>query len=95
VDEEDDLNELFAAYEEQGIVIYMLDVNALARVSRDGDVPWFVEASSHCFLVRHRRTIIHDPRFYRRAHGGFGGVQLAGPSGHVHGGGHGGGGGGG
>jgi hypothetical protein len=83
LDEEDDLHDLFTSYEAEGILIYMVDLESLARAREEWDVPWFVEARSHCFVVRPRITVVHDPRFYRRAHGGFGGAHLL-PGGHVH-----------
>jgi hypothetical protein len=83
--EEDDLHDIFAAYEDAGIVIYMIDVESLAGGREGWDVPWYVEARAHGFVVRPRLTCVHDPRFYRRAHGGFGGTHLVPmPGGHVH-----------
>jgi hypothetical protein len=85
--EEDDLHDLFAEYEEAGIVIYLVDLASLAG-SPDSEgwvVPWYVEARDHCFIVRPRLTVVHDPLFYRRARGGFGGAHLLPvPGGHVH-----------
>jgi hypothetical protein len=86
--EEDDLNELFGEYEQAGIVIYLVDVDALARDgAAPGElrVPWFVQVQSHCLIVRPRHTVIHDPVFFRRSQGGFGGGHLLGiAGGHVH-----------
>jgi hypothetical protein len=85
LDEEDDLHDLFAEYEAAGIAIYLVDLDDLVRDRDDRDVTWYVQARSRFFHVRTRRTVIHDPLFYRRARGGFGGVHLVPvPSGHMH-----------
>ncbi|MGO8999921.1 MAG: hypothetical protein ACLQVI_41875 [Polyangiaceae bacterium] len=91
VDEEDDLHELFAEYEDAGIAIFLVDVQSIVRPREEWEAGWYVQATSHYFHVRRRMTVVHDPRFYGRARGGFGGAHLVPvPSGHVHGGIHGG-----
>jgi hypothetical protein len=85
LDEEDDLHELFAAYEAAGIAIYLVDLDSIVQDRWEGEVDWYVQARSHYFHVRSRRTVIHDPLFYARARGGFGGSHLVPvPSGHMH-----------
>ena len=75
--EEDDLNDLFASYTEQGIQIHMIDLATLARVREPGEDPWYVELPyAHPFVFRPRSTVVHDPCFYRRSPGGFGGASL-------------------
>jgi hypothetical protein len=68
LDEEDDLNELFAQYEEAGIAICLVDLHTLASAPER----W----AARYLEVRRRATVVHDPRFYRRSHGGFGGAHL-------------------
>jgi hypothetical protein len=80
--EEDDLNALFLAYQAAGIEIHMVDLSQLIGVREPvavgggggGYVHWYVYAGNR-FYVRPRTTIVHDKWFYRRAHGGFGGVH--------------------
>ena len=63
----------------------MVDLPSLARDRGDWYVPWYGGTSAHCFIVHHRLTVVHDPRFYGRARGGFGGAHLLPvPGGHVH-----------
>jgi hypothetical protein len=81
--EEDDLNELFLAYEEAGIEIDILDLGWLqgipARVAvYVGPYPhwwWWWGFGPYRFHCVHRWTVVHDPAFYGRARGGFGGVH--------------------
>jgi hypothetical protein len=85
--EEDDLNPIFAAYEAAGIELYMLDLDVLLQpVAMQYDQPvvgyyywgvWF--GPRYYFACGRRWTILDDPRFYTRAHGGFGGIH-SGPS---------------
>jgi len=75
-DEEDDLHDLFEAYASAGIALYVLDISTLARLREPGEEAWFVEMEGRRLSVRHRRTCVHDPAFYERAHGGFGGVHV-------------------
>jgi hypothetical protein len=90
--EEDDLNDLFASYASAGIAIHLVSVATLARHREPTADPWYVEIRLRPFVVRPRVTVCHDPRFYRRARGGFGGAHLMPvPNGHVHYGFHGGG----
>lgn len=92
--EEDDLNALFLEYQAAGIEIDLVDLDWFQ--SWAGGVPHWGERLGKCrYEVQHRPTLIGDPKFYARAHGGFGGI-LSVPSAHGgwasgHGGGHGGG----
>jgi hypothetical protein len=78
--EEDDLNDLFVAYRAAGIEIQMVDVQTLMGVEVAPPervwygTPWM---HAHVLIVEPRVTVVHDPWFYRRAHGGFGGVHGA------------------
>jgi hypothetical protein len=77
--EEDDLNALFVAYQAAGIEVHMVDLSQLTTVIEPPGtgtvgVPWYVNVQNR-FYVRTRRTVVHDEWFYRRAHGGFGGVH--------------------
>ena len=83
--EEDDLHDLFTAYEEAGILIYIVDLDSLAGTTDGWDDPWYVQARSHCLVVHPRLTVVYDPRFYHRSRGGFGGAHLLPSSGgYVH-----------
>jgi hypothetical protein len=75
---EDDLQETFLAYQHAGIQIYMVDLPSLSRELSPGPESWG-SLESHGFYVEVRPTILEDPRFYVRAHGGFGGAH-SGPS---------------
>lgn len=71
--EEDDLNELFASYQDSGIGISMVDlswVGEKAYLAR-----WSSELAPVYLHVVRRRTLMMDPAFYIRSRGGFGGVH--------------------
>jgi hypothetical protein len=74
--EEDDLNPSFAAWGDAGIELSMMDLADLERLPIDEPrvYPW---GFGRTFVVVPRPTLIHDPRFWARAHGGFGGVHAA------------------
>jgi hypothetical protein len=94
LDEEDDLNDLFADYEDAGIALHLVDLESIMRIREAGEPSWYVQAQARYFHIRRRMTAVHDPRFYARSRGGFGGLHLMPvPAGYVHGGGsfHGGG----
>jgi hypothetical protein len=76
--EEDDLNAVFLAYQEAGIEVHMVDVGQLAGVvvEQQPTTHWYIAVGNR-FYVRPRRVCVHDEWFYRRAHGGFGGVHGA------------------
>jgi hypothetical protein len=94
--EEDDLHEIFLAYQAAGIAISIVDLRWLADQAEDGGA---IDTTDERYTVEGRVTVVTDFNFYRRAHGGFGGVHGV-PSGHAwgggfsfgHGGSHGGGG---
>ena len=94
--EEDDLNEIFLTYQTAGIAISIVDLRWLENEGDDGGA---IDTTDERYTVDGRVTLVTDFNFYRRAHGGFGGVHGV-PSGHAwgggfsfgHGGGHGGGG---
>jgi hypothetical protein len=74
--EEDDLYAVFRAYQAAGITLVLMDLDVCAQpVARGRIDEVFV---SRTYICLERRTILDDPWFYRRAHGGFGGV-YAGP----------------
>ncbi len=66
--EEDDLNELFLGYQEAGIAIHMVGLLGLTG-GAGRSVFWSTLA------IGSRPTVVRDRRFFRRAHGGFGGVH--------------------
>ena len=93
--EEDDLHATFEAYEDAGITLTMVDLDALVSVRAAGG-RWHDFATWYRYVCYPRYTIIMDPAFYARARGGFGGIHGV-PGGHHpvvpgHGGGGGGGG---
>jgi hypothetical protein len=82
--EEDDLNELFATYQEAGITIFFACLDTIVREREPGEPGWWVAITSHIHVVIRRPTVVHDPRFYSRSHGGFGGAHMMPtPGGHV------------
>jgi hypothetical protein len=93
--EEDDLHATFLDYQDAGLLVAMVDLEFFADAAFEqpgGTIVWS-EAIPRCILrVRPRVTIIEQPGFYARAHGGFGGVHAGPPIGVGWGGWHGGGG---
>jgi hypothetical protein len=74
--EEDDLNDLLTRYHAAGVGVSMVDLGWLSAP----DLPPLREYfTAHTFVVERRETIVTDPHFYRRSHGGFGGMHT-GPS---------------
>jgi hypothetical protein len=87
--EEDDLHEIFLAYQEAGIALYIVDLSGLTRPSVPVWVPdrapeeqlvppseQFVE--ERFLWIQPRVTVLQDPYFYRRSRGGFGGAHEGG-----------------
>ncbi len=72
--EEDDLHETFAAYQESGITITMVDLRWLFAL--DNPARWDERRERNRLIIEPRVTLLQDEHFYRRAHGGFGGVQV-------------------
>ena len=70
--EEDDLNTIFYAYQQAGIVVHFVDLELLA--GRSPAVPWVEVLRQSEFVIAPRQTIIYDSAFYLRARGGFGGL---------------------
>ncbi len=91
--EEDDLQQTLLAYQAAGITVSMVDLPWLAGV--EGPARWRERLDGMLLTINPARiTVVDDPSFYRRAHGGFGGMHVfRGSHGHgLHGGGfHGGG----
>ena len=82
--EEDDLHEIFLAYQAAGIFLSMVDLAWINGQDSGGTAP--VDIIDERYTVEPRITIVTDFNFYRRAHGGFGGIHGV-PSGHGWGGG--------
>ncbi len=72
--EEDDLNDLFLAYQAAGIEMAMVDLGWL--VARPMAGRWDELLVSTGYRVYARRTLLDDPIFYARARGGFGGIHA-------------------
>jgi len=72
--EEDDLHPAFLAWQGAGIEMAMMDVDWLALPVNDLD--WNEVFVDQSVIVQPRTTIFGQPWFYRRAHGGFGGVRA-------------------
>ncbi len=70
--EEDDLNAVFHAYQQAGIVVHIVDLELLAKP----ELQWTPMLTSTEYLIVPRQTIIHDSGFYLRARGGFGGLSA-------------------
>jgi hypothetical protein len=83
--EEDDLRDIFLAYQDAGIRISMLDLDDILGAPPDGDL----RARAETLIIDPLRfTVVGDPSFYHRARGGFGGVHVIyggfSPGGHAH-----------
>lgn len=76
--EEDDLHLGFVEWQSAGVRIAMVDLDALERALPPGG--WGAVLEEDVLVVQPRITIIDEPGFYIRAHGGFGGIH-AGPGG--------------
>jgi len=78
--EEDDLQQTLLAYQRAGITVSMVDLGWLART--EDPARWDERLREVLLRISPDRiTVVDDPSFYVRAHGGFGGL-------HVYGGGH-------
>jgi len=72
--EEDDLHPSFMDWQNSGIRIAMVDLDLLERpLPPEG---WGVVFDDEVLVVMPRVTIIDEPGFYVRAHGGFGGIHA-------------------
>jgi hypothetical protein len=71
--EEDDLHDVFSAYQAAGIGIHLVDLSWLK--GRERTARWAEELAPRTHWVRPRVTLMQDPYFYSRARGGFGGVH--------------------
>ena len=75
--EEDDVHAAFAEYQAAGLTVAMMDLDVLGNPI---DAQAWDDQLRGCILdVKPRVTLIEQPTFYIRAHGGFGGFH-AGPS---------------
>ncbi len=72
--EEDDLHATFAAYAQGGIALYLVDLRWLAETT--SLAPAASDLESHALAIDPRVTLLDDPSFYARAHGGFGGIHA-------------------
>ncbi|WP_394824783.1 hypothetical protein [Pendulispora albinea] len=68
--EEDDLHFVFAAYQQAGIALHLVDLRMLAK--RKPGARWPSELAAYTLFVGRRATLLEDPKFYERARGGFG-----------------------
>jgi hypothetical protein len=86
--EEDDLHDIFTAYQDAGITVYLVDLDWLATQSCGPDFsvqvnaggfsnPYYSALWHRALFVRPREVCVHDPAFYARARGGFGGIHGA------------------
>ncbi len=74
--EEDDLHEVFLAYQAAGVTLHLVDLTwAEGRVS-SAPAPLQASLGGQVFIVHERTTILSSPLFYNRARGGFGGVHV-------------------
>lgn len=72
--EEDDLNGTFLGYQQAGLEMTMVDLHWIE--GRSMAVRWDEELHGSAFRVATRRTLLDDPVFFARAHGGWGGVHA-------------------
>jgi hypothetical protein len=71
--EEDDLHAAFAAYRDAGIELYVMDLASLTtELMADR---WNAVIAPYRYALVNRITILDNPHFYARAHGGFGGTH--------------------
>lgn len=68
--EEDDLHLTLRAYLDAGIEVYLVDLAWLSALKS-----WTVPDAQR-LLIPKRTTLLEDPAFYKRAHGGFGGIHA-------------------
>jgi hypothetical protein len=73
--EEDDLHEVFLAYENAGIAVSIADLNLLA-LAQPGPLWEEQRYVQPLYCDPNRVTIVSDPSFYFRARGGFGGPRV-------------------
>jgi hypothetical protein len=69
--EEDDLHDSFVAWTRAGVTVAMVDLESLAKPAVGAR--WDALLAENQLLVEPRVTILEEPSFYVRAHGGFGG----------------------
>ncbi|MFT3766941.1 MAG: hypothetical protein QM820_15695 [Minicystis sp.] len=85
--EEDDVHDVALDYQNAGIGLSLVDLEALASLggmeARVATPAWDSWLGDFCLHVELRTTILDDPTFYGRARGGFGGVRAA-PGGRIH-----------
>jgi hypothetical protein len=74
VAEEDDLTATFLGYERAGIAVALVDLDELAHVHPEDDWDELL-ARDHLTIVP-RPTVVLEPEFYARSHGGFGGIRA-------------------
>jgi hypothetical protein len=72
--EEDDLHAAFLEWERAGIGVAMMDLDLLARPLADSS--WEEVFVDRYLPIEPRITILGEPSFYVRAHGGFGGIHA-------------------
>ncbi len=72
--EEDDLHPAFLAWQRAGVEIAMIDLDWLSLPIADPD--WDEAFANQAVIVEPRTTVLGDGWFYRRSHGGFGGVHA-------------------
>jgi hypothetical protein len=73
--EEEDLHDAFLAYQEAGLMLSMVDIDFFDSIPLSPS-RWGLALRGCILEVRPRVTIIRQPWFYSRAHGGFGGVHA-------------------
>jgi hypothetical protein len=74
--EEDDLNQTFLEYPAAGIAIHFVDLNWLEEIEVAPEpTVWAQRLPEFTLYVGPRTTVVYDPGFYRRSHGGFGGLH--------------------
>jgi len=72
--EEDDVHVAFADYQAAGLTVAMMDLDVLGNPV--GAQAWDEQLRGCILDVRPRVTLIEQPTFYVRAHGGFGGFHA-------------------
>jgi hypothetical protein len=73
--EEDDLHDTFLQWEAAGLQIAMVDLESLANATALAH--WDALLATNALVVTPHKTILDDPAFFARAHGGFGGGHAA------------------
>lgn len=72
--EEDDLTSIALAWQAAGVQLYLVDLAFFRGLPEGRD--WSSSLEAHRYAARPRETVLDQPTFWARAHGGFGGLRA-------------------